>query len=430
MSEILQPDIMGLIILSVCVILFVTKILPAPVVGCMGCLMMVLCGVCTFDVAFSGFSSSIVLLMASSMIVGIAMFRTGAAQIVGRYIIRWAHGSERTFLLVGCTVAGLLAMFLANTAVLAAFIPIVDSVCRTSENMKQRNIILPLAYAVMFGGSATLIGCTPQLTANGLLSKMIGMEMGMWDLTGPGLCLFAIFLIYTSSVGYKRGEKIWGHCEDVDMGVDEEKRELILNKTFRKRKVITMFVIIILMIISYAFSILPVAETAMCAALLCVVTGCCTVNRIVKELSWETVVFLATCLGLADALTVAKSGELIGRGVTALLGDVSSPMVIFAVLVFLTLFISQFITNSTAIIIVLPIAISLCGSYGFNPMTFCVGITLAASVACCTPLAAAQITMTEVAGYEFSDYIKYGWPLTLICYAAIVLLVPVFYPFG
>lgn len=429
MSEILQPDIMGLIILAVCVILFVTKILPSAVVGCMGCLMMVLCQVCTFEEAFSGFSSSIVLLMASSMIVGIAMFRTGAAQIVGRYIIRWAHGSERTFLLVGCIVAGLLAMFLANTAVLAAFIPIVDSVCRTSENMKQRNIVLPIAYAVMFGGASTLIGCTPQLTANGLMSKMVGIEMGMWDLTGPGLCLFAIFLIYTSLFGYKRGEKIWGHCTEVDMGVDEEKRDSVLNKEYNKKKVTKMFIIITFMIISYAFGILPVAETAMCAALLCVVTGCCSVNRIIKELSWETIVFLATCLGLANALTTAKSGELIGKGVTALLGNVNAPLIIFAVLVFLTLFISQFITNSTAIIIVLPIAISLCGSYGFNPMTFCIGITLAASIACCTPLAAAQITMTEVAGYEFSDYFKYGWPLTLICYIAIVLLVPVFYPF-
>lgn len=430
MAEILQPDIVGLVILAVCVILFVTKILPSSVVGCMGCLMMVLCQVCTFEEAFSGFSSSIVLLMASSMIVGIAMFNTGAAQIVGRYIIRWAHGSERTFLFVGCIVAGLLAMFLANTAVLAAFIPIVDSVCRTSKNMKQRNIILPIAYAVMFGGSATLIGCTPQLTANGLMSKMVGIEMGMWDLTGPGLCLFGIFILYIMLFGYRHGEKIWGVCSDVDMGVDEEKRRSVLDDAYNKKKVAIMFIIIIFMIIFYAFSILPVAETAMCAALLCVITGCCSVKKVIKELSWDTIVFLATCLGLANALTAAESGELIGKTVSALLGDVRSPLIIFAVLVFLTLFISQFITNSTAIIIVLPIALSLCSSYGFNTMTFCVGITLGASSACCTPLAAAQITMTEVAGYEFSDYLKYGWPLTLLSYIAIVLLVPVFFPFS
>lgn len=424
----MQPDVIGLVILAICVVLFVTKLLPAPVVGCIGCLMMVLFRVATFEEAFSGFSSSIVLLMASSMIVGIAMFKTGAAQIIGRYIIRWAHGSEIAFLMVGCLMGGVLAMFLANTAVLAAFIPIVDSVCKTSDKMKQRNIILPLAYAVMFGGSATLIGCTPQLTANGLMSKMVGVEMGMWDLTGPGMCLFVLFLLYTLLYGYKRGKRIWGDCQDVDMGVDEEKRKSVLSHEYDRKKVAIMFVIVVLMIIFYAFEILPVAETAMCAAILCVIFNCCSVKDAVSELSWETIVFLASCLGLANALTVAESGELIGQMVSSLLGNVSSPIVIFAVLVFLTLFISQFITNSTAIIIVLPIAISMCSIYGMNSMSFCVGITLAASVACCTPLAAAQITMTEVAGYEFSDYVKYGWPLTVISYAAIVTLVPLFYP--
>ncbi len=424
----MQPDVIALIILALCVVLFITKSFPAAVVGCMGCLLMVFCKVASFEEAFSGFSSSIVLLMASAMIVGIAMFKTGAAQIIGRKIVRWSHGSEKAFLMVSCIVGGLLAMFLANTAVLAAFIPIVDSVCRTSSTMKQRNLILPIAYAVMFGGSATLIGCTPQLTANGLMSKMVGVEMGMWSLTGPALCLFAIFILYTAFFGYKSGNRIWGKQADVDMGVSEEKRQAVLSTDYDKKKIAIMFVIIVLMILSYVFSFLPVAETAMCAALLCILTGCCDVKDVVKELSWETIVFLASCLGLANALTVAKSGELIGKAVTALIGDSQTPFLIFAILVLLTLFISQFITNSTAVIIVLPIALSICTQQDFSYMPYCIGITLAASVACCTPLAAAQITMTEVAGYEFSDYLKYGGVLSVLCYIGILIFVPLFYP--
>ena len=143
---------------------------------------------------------------------------------------------------------------------------------------------------------------------------------------------------------------------------------------------------------------------------------------------WESVVFLAACLGLAEALTGSGAGELMGQGVAWVLGEVTSPMVVFAVLTALTLFISQFITNSTAIIIVLPIALSLCSQYGFRYMPFCVGITLAASIACCTPLAAAQITMTQIAGYKFSDYLRYGWLLSLIGYAGILVFVPLFFP--
>lgn len=53
---------------------------------------------------------------------------------------------------------------------------------------------------------------------------------------------------------------------------------------------------------------------------------------------------------------------------------------------------------------------------------------IAASVACCTPLAAAQITMTQVAGYEFADYIKYGLLPSALMYVTILCAVPAFYP--
>lgn len=424
----MQPDVLGLLILGLCVVLFLTEWLPLAATGCLGCLLMVLLGVGNFATIFSGFSNSIVLLMASTMIVGIAMFQTGAAQVIGQAIIRWSKGNERLFLAVSCVILGLASLFLANTALLSAYIPIIDSVCSSSNTMRRRNLTLPISCAIMFGGASTLVGCTPQLTANGLMSKMVGVEMTMWTLTGPGLCLFALFLAFALTWGYGRSKKLWNDLPEADMGLDPAAQQERPKTAQEKRKLVIMLIIISLMVVSYALTLLPAVQTAMCAAMLCVLTGCCKVSDIVKKLHWETVVFLATCLGLADGLTAAGSGELIGHAVSSALGSVTSPMVIFAVLTLLTLVISQFITNSTALIIVLPVALSLCGQYGFQYIPFCVGITLAASIACCTPLAAAQITMTQVAGYRFSDYLKYAWPLSVLGYIGILVFVPLFYP--
>ena len=434
-------DVLGLAILGVCVVLFLTKRLPVSVTGCLGCLLMVLGRVCTFEQAFSGFSNSIVLLMASVMIVGIAMFSTGAAQIIGRTAISLSHGDEKRFLMASCVLSGLLSMFLANTALVAVFIPIIDSVCRSEgasggtlprikkePNMKRKNLLLPITCSIMLGGSATLVGCTPQLTANAILSRMSGVEMTMWTLTGPGLCLLAVFLVYLHFMGYRLGMGIWGTREERQMTQDEAKIASVMRKDFDRRKLAVMSAILAFMLASYVFKLLPVAETALASALLCLITGCCGMADIRREMHWETVILLASCLGLAETLTVSGAGDLIGRGVSASLGEVRSPWAVFAVIVALTLILSQFITNSTAIIIALPIGLSLCGVYGFNPLPFCVGVTLAASIACCTPLAAAQITMTQVAGYEFSDYFKYCGLPSLILYLCIIALVPVFYP--
>ena len=423
----MNADLIGLFLLITCVFFFLASRISSAAVGTIGCILAVLLGVCSFDEAFSGFSSSIVLLMASSMIVGIAMFNTGAAQIIGRRVIAWSKGSEKLFLVVSCFVAGVMSMFLANTATLAAFIAIVDSVCSQSK-MKRKNLVLPLSCAVMVGGCCTLIGCTPQLTANALLVKLAGLEMGMWTLTGPGLVLFGLFILYLVIFGTRHSEKIWGDRPEEKMAIDEEKIRAVLDAEYDRKKLFIMFTILILMVISYAFSILPTHLTAMCAASLCILSGCCSVENIVKELNWEAVIFLASCLGLANAITIAGTGELISRAIITVIGEGTSSYVVFVLLVTLSLFISQFITNSTAIIIILPVAISYCSAVGISAMPYCIGITFGASVACCTPLAAAQIAMTQVAGYRFSDYLKYGWLLSLILLAGILVGVPLFYP--
>ena len=145
----MSSAVIGLIILAVCVVLFLTEWVPNSVTACLGCVMMVLLGVCSFDEVFSSFSNSIVVLMVGAMVVGIAMFDTGAAQLVGRSVIRCSKGNGRIFLLIGGLVAGVLSMFLANTAVIAAFLPIIDSVCRVSPEMRRKDLCLPIACAAM-----------------------------------------------------------------------------------------------------------------------------------------------------------------------------------------------------------------------------------------------------------------------------------------
>lgn len=426
----MSPAVIGLLILILCVALFLTEWIPNYITACLGCTLMVLSGVCTFDEAFSSFSNSIVVLMVGAMVVGVAMFDTGAAQLIGRKVIHWSRGSGRRFILIGGIVGGVLSMFLANTAVIAAFLPIIDSVCRSSPEISRKDLTLPIACAAMYGGASTLIGCTPQLTANGLMDQLVGIQMGMWDLTRPGIALMILYLLYIQFIGYRRGRKIWGSRPEKEMSLNKEDISFVMEEGYDKKKLVIMLVIVALMVVFYIGAWISTTMTAVCAALLCILLKCCKVENIIKQMNWDTILFLGGCLGLANGLTASGAGELITNLMAGLIGNVVNPMFLFAVLVLLTMFISQFITNSTAIIITLPVALSLCTAYGFHYMPFCLGITFGASVACSTPLAASQIAMTQVAGYKFSDYFHYTWPMTLISYVGILIFVPLFYPLG
>lgn len=423
----MDPAVSALLVLLVCVVLFITSWIPASVTAVLGCVLMYFVGACDFSGVFAGFSNDIVVLVVGSMVVGVAMFDTGTARVIAKQCIRLSGGSERRFILFAGIVSGALSAFIANTAVVACFLPIIDSVARSSK-MSRRNMTMAITFGAMYGGSLTLVGSTPQLTANGIMEPMLGYGVSMYDYLGPGLCVFICYVIYTQLVGYPLGKRIWGSRPEVD-SLSGEDPEAVLNAPVDRKKVAMMLCIFAAMIVSYSIQAIPTALTAAAAGLLCVILRLTTEESAVKGVSWGPVFMLAGTLGIATGLTNSGAGELMAEAVFSLMGENVSPWLMFAVFVLLSTVISNFAANSTTVIILLPMALGSCLSYGWNPLTFVIGITMAANLACCTPIAHPQVTMTLVAGYRFSDYVKYNGIMAVITNAVIILTTPLFFPF-
>ncbi len=425
----MSPAIISLIILIACVILFITRLIPNAATACLGCLLFALTGVCSLSDAFSGFSNTTVILMFGMMVVGIAMMDTGAAKLIGKYVAKVSAGNERTFILIAGTAAALLSTFLSNTAVIAIFLPIIASVAQSNKNMSRKNLTLPVTMGAMFGGVCTLVGSTPQLTANGILAEMTNRELKMFDFMLPGIVIFIVYMLYVLTIGHKIGNKVWGSRDEIAANDEElQAAEELDNLNINKNKLIIMLAIFVLTIVLFISDWIPTAMTAVIAALLCIITGCTTQKNVIKNMDWSVVFVLAGCLGIASGLTKSGAGELMAKWMSAVFSSNSSPILILAMFVFITILISNFITNSTAVVIVLPIALSLCSAMNLNPIAYTLAIVYAANLTFSTPLANAQTAMTLVAGYKFSDYVKYTWILDILVFAAIVGSVALFVP--
>ncbi len=151
-------------------------------------------------------------------------------------------------------------------------------------------------------------------------------------------------------------------------------------------------------------------------------------KTVIKKMAWSVVFVLAGCLGIAQGIPKSGAGDLMGDALSSALGDGIPAIVIFGIFVLCTMIISNFITNSTAVTIMLPIALPLCAASSLNPLAFTLGIVFAANLTFSTPLANAQTAMTLVAGYKFSDYIRYTWLLDILVLAAIIVSVPLCFP--
>lgn len=414
--------ILSLIIFGICIALFIIDKLPMATTAILGCALMVIFGVCDFKTAFGQFASSTVILTIGVMVIGAAISETGLAKAIGNWIVKLAKGKEIPLIIGTYLVSSAMSMFLTNSAVLAVFIPIIIGLAKSNNNIKSKNLIMPIAIGCVIGGAATLVGSTQQMTAQGLLEDAGLRTFKTFDFTLVGGILIAVGLVYCLTIGRILGKKVWGNRpEETEYEVKSS------SEPDKKWKMIVMAVIFGLTVVLYITEWLPLAITSTAAALLCIICQLIPQKKAITAVNWNIVGRLAGCLGIAKALEVAGGTDLIAKGFTAVVGTNISPFLLFVILVFLVLVTSEFISNSTAIMIVLPILISIAPQMGLNTYSFALGITLASGVALSCPLASSTLGISMCAGYKFNDYFKVNVLMDVISFALIIIFVPLIY---
>lgn len=415
-------DVISLIIFLFCIVLFIWEKLPMATTAILGCVLMVVFGVCDFKTAFGQFSSPTVILTAGVMVIGLSLSETGLASAVGRWIVRVARGSE-TMLIAGTyLVAAAMSAFLTNSAVLAIFLPIILGLAQSEKQIKSRNLIMPIAIGCVLGGASTLVGSTQQLTAQGLLEDAGLRTFHTFDFTPVGSVVVLFGCVYCLTAGRRLGEKIWGSREeDTDFVLPETETD------GSKRKMGIMALIFGMTVLLYITEWVPIAVTSTSAALLCIITGCITQKKAVMGINWNIVGRLAGCLGIAKAIEAAGGTALIAAAFRRIIGTEVNPYLLFCLLVLLSQGMSELTVASTGLMMLIPILAAIAPEMGLNPYPYALGITLASGCALATPLASSTLGMSMAAGYRFNDYFRHNIYLDICSYVIIITLIPLMY---
>lgn len=427
--------VLSLIIFGICVVLFIWNKLPISVTALLGLVAMVLTGVVSFSDGFKNFGCSTIVLICAMMVVGKATFNTGLAQVVGEKVISLAHGNERLIVIISTALTAVCSAFLSNIATLAIMISILTGICAGNKNVKFMNVILPVSMAAVIGGAATLIGSTTQLTAQGILEEYLGKGFTFSTFVIPGGIICLILVIYCGFIGYPIGKKIWSkrpEYEEIPVEDSDNENLPVPNKT----KMIIMGFIFVATILMFIFSeqiatLIPnfnIAIVSLISCLACILTGCIDHKSAIKSVNWSLAVWFCASLGMAAGLEKSGGGEMLANWFIGLFGTEASPFVLYSAFVILVVVLTQFLSNSTVLAIVLPVVFSITGQLGLNTFSFAVGLTIAGAMAVATPLANTTIGMSMVAKYRFKDYFLYAGPFTLIAMLVLLLLVPVLYP--
>ncbi|KAL9658579.1 hypothetical protein ABK040_006116 [Willaertia magna] len=99
-----------------------------------------------------------------------------------------------------CIPISLLSMFLNNTPIVVAFIPLIQDWAK-SHNISSSKFLIPLSYTTIAGGLCTLIGTSTNLVASGILQSYGYPEFGFFEFIYIGGILLVVETVYMSVIG-------------------------------------------------------------------------------------------------------------------------------------------------------------------------------------------------------------------------------------
>jgi len=161
--------IITLAVLVLAAAFFVWGKVRSDIVAMCALLILLVTNVLDVEQALSGFSNSIVIMMAALFIVGGGIFQTGLAKMISVRILNLAGNSDKKLFLLIMLVTALIGSFVSNTGTVALMLPVVISLAATAKT-NVRRFLMPLAFASSMGGMMTLIGTPPNLIVSGALA--------------------------------------------------------------------------------------------------------------------------------------------------------------------------------------------------------------------------------------------------------------------
>jgi di/tricarboxylate transporter len=198
----------------------------------------------------------------------------------------------------------------------------------------------------------------------------------------------------------------------------------VMPETTKASLALAIFGGVILLV---AVNIITLPVGVMLGALIAFITRCITPEEAYRQVNWSAWLLIACMLSLGRAMEVTGLASVLADEIVALIG-LSHPVLLLSTFFFLSLILTQPMSNQAAAVIITPIAMQAAFHLGLNPRTFAVMIAIGASNSFITPLEPACLMVYGPGNYRFFDFVKVGSILTILIYVIAVLMVPWLWP--
>ncbi|MCA1749781.1 MAG: SLC13 family permease [Sphingomonadales bacterium] len=450
--------IIGLVILGVMLVAFIVERFPAAVIALFGACTFLFLGILDSDSLLRVFSNPAPITIGAMFVLSGALLRTGTIDAIASRIVARAakHPKLATFeLFLGAFIA---SAFMNNTPVVLVLIPIMARLAEAT-GVSVRRLLIPLSYICIMGGMMTLIGTSTNLIVDAV-AREEGLEaFGIFEITPYGLIAalagaitLAVFgpmllpegrlvdipflsRLRVRILGITRHRTLPGPdlpsarmraadrllvtgSADAIRRMYENPNLLGVGQTrtreFRRDRAPIAIAALAGVVILAALNIVSIAVAAILAMGAILAARCIDAEEAWGSIDGNVLILIFAMLAVGLGLQRAGSVDLIVQTMVPLLFAAPEWSLIFVVY-FLSVLLTEVVTNNAVAVIVTPIVIGLAAQLGVDPRPLVIAVMFAASASFATPIGYQTNTLVYAAGnYRFVHFLKAGLPLTFV----------------
>ncbi len=348
----------------------------------------------SYKAILSTFADPVIMLFLGGFILAIAATKVGLDVQLAKWLL-WPFGNKPQNVLLGfLLIIGLFSMFMSNTATAAMMLTFLAPVLKTlpADGKGRIGLAMAIPVAANLGGIGTPIGTPPNAIALSYLNEHLHMNVSFSDWTLVMFPYVVVMLLISWRV------LLWLYpfkAKTVELHIESKGvkgvRTYIVWGTFAVTILLWMFDKLT-GVNSNVVAMIPVG--VFCA------TGIITKEDL-KEINWSVLWMVAG--GIALGVAMNKTG-LAEHLVESIPFDTWIPLVVLIVSGLLGYFISNFISNTAAANLIVPILSAVAVGMGesLNAVggvkTLLVGVALSTSLAMLFPISTPPNALTHSTG--------------------------------
>ena len=178
------------------------------------------------------------------------------------------------------------------------------------------------------------------------------------------------------------------------------------------------------------FGVVPIHISLPGAVVVLLVSRFLSLQAAYQAVNWPVIILLGAMIPVGEALETT-GGALRIASFVAELGESLPPWGMVAVVLVITMLLSDWINNATAVILMAPVGLGVAAALGAAADPFLMAVAVGGSSAFLSPIGHQSNTIVMgPGGYRFGDYWRMGLPLDIIIVAVATPLIVWFWPLG